>query len=149
MENITKKGRKTRSKDFDSVFASRLRKLLNERETTQQQLSEGITATRQAINKWVNGETVPDVIAAAEIAKYFGVSVDYLLGLTENKNAEENQKTDKIPLSYDYVAVFSAGALRGVQDKLKAFYIGMWLSGRDEINIREVIHLTNEIIDDS
>jgi len=39
--------------------------------------------TRQTIEKWQN-RCKPSVDAIAKIAKYFGVSTDYLIGLTDN-----------------------------------------------------------------
>lgn len=39
--------------------------------------------TRQAIGKWIVGESVPDVLTLIKIAEYFEVSTDYLLGLSD------------------------------------------------------------------
>ncbi len=91
METVNKRGRKKKETDYNNIFSVRLRELINERKVTQQEISENITASRQALNKWVNGETVPDILAAAELADYFGVSSDYLLGMTDSPTIEPQQ----------------------------------------------------------
>lgn len=91
METVNKRGRKKKETDYNNIFSVRLRELINERKVTQQEISENITASRQALNKWVNGETVPDILAAAELADYFGVSADYLLGMTDSPTIEPQQ----------------------------------------------------------
>lgn len=40
------------------------------------------------MGKWANVETVPDIIDLKKLAKYFNVSADYLLGLTNNKTTD-------------------------------------------------------------
>ena len=88
MNTVNKRGRKKKEADYNNVFSVRLRELINEKDVTQQQISENITASRQALNKWVNGETIPDIFAAAELADYFGVSLDYLTGRGTVKSSD-------------------------------------------------------------
>lgn len=97
MNDEIKKGRKkTKPSDiserYSAVFASRLRELIKEKGITQQELSDGLGGiiSRQTINKWTLGTTSPDIISAAAIADYFGVSTDYLLGRTEIKSVDED-----------------------------------------------------------
>ena len=73
-------------------FAVRLKGLIEENKTSQQKVAEAIGVTRQALNNWVNGETIPDALVAAELALYFGVTVDYLVGNSPIKthNADLN-----------------------------------------------------------
>ncbi len=60
---------------------------LNERITTarkqsglsQEQLGEKLGVSRQAVSKWENGQTNPDVAYVAEMCRLFGVSSDWLL----------------------------------------------------------------------
>lgn len=90
MDTANKRGRKKKEADYNNIFSVRLRELINERKVTQQEISENITASRQALNKWVNGETVPDILAAAELADYFGVSLDYLTGRGTTRSSDED-----------------------------------------------------------
>ena len=69
-------------------FAKRLKHLIEINESSQQKVAEGIGVTRQALNKWVNGDCVPDISSAAKLAKLFGVSTDYLIGRTDVMSAD-------------------------------------------------------------
>ena len=46
---------------------------------SQEQLAEILNVSRQAITKWENDGGLPDVSNLQEIAKTFGITVDYLL----------------------------------------------------------------------
>ena len=74
-------------------FALRLRELISKNKTTQQKVAEGIGVTRQALNKWVNGETVPDALVASRLAKHFDVSVDYMVGNAPIRSTNANVRT--------------------------------------------------------
>ena len=43
---------------------------------TQEQFAEQLQVSRQAVSKWENGLSCPDILMLPEIAEYFGVSVD-------------------------------------------------------------------------
>lgn len=55
----------------------KLRKHLN---LSQNEFAEKLSVTRQAVSRWENGETVPNIDTLKLIAKTFDVSVDFLLG---------------------------------------------------------------------
>lgn len=65
-------------------FSNRLRKLLKDCEYTQKDVAIGTEISRSAINQYVNATNVPSIIHLMKIAKFFGVSTDYMLGLTDN-----------------------------------------------------------------
>ena len=74
----------------NNIFTKRLNELLADQKRSRKDLSEYCNVTLQAVGKWVNGESVPDALAAASVANFFNVSSDYILGLSDNKttNAE-------------------------------------------------------------
>lgn len=47
---------------------------------SQEQLGELLHTSRQAVSKWERGESYPDIDRVRELAVFFGVSIDYLLG---------------------------------------------------------------------
>lgn len=66
-------------------FANRLQRLREEKRMKRVVLSELCGLHRDAIRRYERGEQKPDVDSLILIADYFDVSVDYLLGRTENK----------------------------------------------------------------
>lgn len=54
--------------------------LRTERKLTQEQLAEALHVTRQAVSRWENGETVPNTETLKLLSRFFGVSINTLLG---------------------------------------------------------------------
>lgn len=73
----------TSSDNFNTALPSKLRTLLKDRNVTQQELADYLGKTRQIISKYADGSCAPDWQTIVKIAEFFGVSADYLLGLTE------------------------------------------------------------------
>lgn len=71
--------------EYNAPFPTRFRNLCDEREKTRVELAEEFNVARQTITNWQNGATVPDAKNLSDIARYFGVTTDYILGLTEIK----------------------------------------------------------------
>lgn len=64
-------------------FADRLKDLRTERELSLRQLAALVNISYSAIEKWENQTRVPNGEAIVTLAKFFGVTTDYLLGLTD------------------------------------------------------------------
>lgn len=54
---------------------------------TQEQLAEKCSVTAQAVSKWENGITSPDISLIAPLAELFGISCDELLGANKAETA--------------------------------------------------------------
>ena len=59
-------------------FGDRIKKLRAEKGLTQEQFSQKLNISRQAVSNWENNRNLPDIEMLYEIAKLFNVSVDYL-----------------------------------------------------------------------
>ena len=66
------------------MFCKRVKELRVENGITQKQLAEKLHTTNSAVCDWEKGRSQPDLQMLANIAKLFDVSVDYLLGLSDN-----------------------------------------------------------------
>ncbi len=64
-------------------FRERLKELRLEKGLTQKQLAENIGSVQSAVYYWENGQRIPNALSIIAIAKFFGVSADYLLGLED------------------------------------------------------------------
>ena len=61
-------------------FKERLRDLRARRFLSKTQLAKDLGIARQAIMLYENGDSIPNIVILSEIADYFDVSTDYLLG---------------------------------------------------------------------
>ncbi len=52
---------------------------------SQDEMAEKLFVTRQAVSRWENGETIPNIDTLKLISKIFGISLGNLLGLKDNK----------------------------------------------------------------
>lgn len=76
--------RKTVTDDFQ-IFSERLSALMKDRGTTQQDLADALGVKRQTISLYKSGQSMPDAKMLRDIAVYFGVSSDFLIGLSDIK----------------------------------------------------------------
>ena len=60
-------------------LSENIARLCKERSMTQEALAEMIGVSAQTISKWETGGGYPDVTFFPELAKIFGVSIDYLM----------------------------------------------------------------------
>ncbi|HIR98845.1 MAG TPA: helix-turn-helix transcriptional regulator [Candidatus Coproplasma avistercoris] len=65
------------------IFAERLKELRAGKELSQRELAKATGLTQSAINLWENAKRVPNGTAIVTLAKFFGVTADYLLGLED------------------------------------------------------------------
>ncbi|MFC6038394.1 helix-turn-helix domain-containing protein [Paenisporosarcina macmurdoensis] len=75
-----------------------LRKLRKEKKLTQEQLGKIINVTKVSVSGYESGNRSPDNDTLQDIANYFEVTTDYLLGRTDNPklinyNMNENKPT--------------------------------------------------------
>ena len=72
-------------------FGKRLKALRDDRELTLDMVvydihgKFDIERSKGHLSRWENGKNYPKLIYAAYLAKYYGVSLDYLMGLTDVK----------------------------------------------------------------
>ncbi|NCB32461.1 MAG: XRE family transcriptional regulator [Erysipelotrichia bacterium] len=70
-------------------LGKRIRTLRKERGMTQAQLADRLGVTFQAVSKWENGRSVPDVLMLREISALFGTDLNAMLDGKEPKPAEK------------------------------------------------------------
>lgn len=81
----------TDTKGENNIFSVRLKELMRGN-ITQQQLADVLNVKRQTISLYLNGVSLPPIEKVVEIANYFNVSADYLIGLSSIKSTETSIK---------------------------------------------------------
>ena len=67
----------------NNTFGQKLKLLRKKRGLTERQLGECLNFSNQSVSFWEYGEREPKLDTLIAIAKFFDVSVDYLLGISE------------------------------------------------------------------
>ncbi len=62
-------------------FSERLKELRTDKKLSQHKLADIIGVTQKAIDFWEKGQNEPKASYIIELAKFFGVSTDFILGL--------------------------------------------------------------------
>lgn len=66
------------------MFGKKLRELREHKGLSQEELGKVLNKTKNNISQYETGKREPDLDTLNKIADFFNVSVDYLLGRTEN-----------------------------------------------------------------
>ena len=70
---------------MEMTIGKRIAQLRKEKGLTQEELSQKMEVSAQAVSKWENDQTCPDIASLPKLAKILGVTVDELLsGREEN-----------------------------------------------------------------
>lgn len=66
-----------------------LKKFRTKHELTQEQLADVLGVSAQAVSRWENGTTYPDITLLPTIASYFEITLDELMGMQDFKSEEQ------------------------------------------------------------
>lgn len=66
-----------------------IRTLRKNKGITQEQLAEILEVSTPAVSKWEGGQTNPDISTLPIIARYFNVTIDFLLDFSNEINSED------------------------------------------------------------
>ncbi|MFD2116392.1 helix-turn-helix domain-containing protein [Paenibacillus yanchengensis] len=72
------------------MLGSRLKNLRTSHKLTQKQLAEKVNVTHVSISGYESGNRSPDTETLQSLADFFDVSVDYLLGRTDDSSTSAN-----------------------------------------------------------
>ena len=91
---VTKKEAEKRGISYSSennknaLFPSRLRTLRAEKGISQAAFAAALGVSKSTIGLYETGDTLPDAKTLYDLAKYFSVTSDYLLGLSDADKQE-------------------------------------------------------------
>ncbi|MBV1817298.1 helix-turn-helix transcriptional regulator [Bacteroidales bacterium MSK.15.36] len=72
-----------------ATFSERMKALRKEKDITLEELSEILGTTKATLSRYENNLRIPNVDFIDELANFFNVSTDYLLGRTDIKNPSD------------------------------------------------------------
>jgi transcriptional regulator with XRE-family HTH domain len=116
-------------KRSDDMFAEKLKEIRKSNNITQEELASYLSISKQAVSSWEIGKSEPDTNTIKEIANYFNVTVDYLVGGSTSNDEEYNNLYNEIMNNPDLKIVFREAKemttqdlklLKGIIDQIKA-----------------------------
>lgn len=122
-------------------FSERLKTFRKNSKLSQEQLSEKLKVSRQAITKWETGGGIPDIENLIAISKLLDISLDELL-LEENHSTEKNEYNYRSMTEYDIdelkhfdislVGAYSVNVNSHKSEKLKILLLSNTLSNLEQ-----------------
>ncbi|WFR56877.1 helix-turn-helix transcriptional regulator [Anaerocolumna sp. AGMB13025] len=73
-------------------ISENLVKFRHEKKVTQDEVASFLGVTKASVSKWENEQSMPDILLLPQIAVYFGVTVDELLGYEPQLSKEQIQR---------------------------------------------------------
>ncbi len=83
------------------MIGERIRALRAARHMTQEALARKLNITAQAVSKWEQGVTSPDISLLPEIAELFGVSIDELFGREPRTETAYESRREALLVLYE------------------------------------------------
>ena len=105
------------------MLSQTIKDLRMQKEISQATLASVLGVTQQAVAKWERSKAEPDSSTLKQIAKYFNVSIDYLLdneaGANVNAQPPLNAEQAELIAEYDALNDEGRGLIRGIIGSLR------------------------------
>ena len=120
--------------NFDlEKFSYRLTVLLDEHNMSQTQLAKKVGTTNVTICRYINGERIPRIDVVSKIASVFNVSLDYLLGISENVDTENLTKNQDVDIAILMKSLYSLDGTTHLSKKQIEMIKTLLLANKDFI----------------
>lgn len=124
-----------------NVFSERLTQLREDRGLKRQEVADALEISRASLEYYEKGQRKPDIEVAARIAKYYGVSTDYLVGVSAAQvTASENETLKTV---CDYLGISEASA-----EQISYLTSIGYSTNMDAILSSEIIEILTTSLDD-
>lgn len=80
------------SRTINETIGLKIEELLESQGKKQKDLAEYLNINSNIVSYWCNGTRKPNIEQIIEISKYFNVSTDYILDVSQNKTTDTNLK---------------------------------------------------------
>lgn len=117
-----------------SYFSTKFKELREENKLMQIELADAFKVSQNTIHKWENGKSEPNTETLCDIATYFEVSIDYLLGGEPN--------FEKVIVE-NYLTRINNSLTRIGKAKLESYAEGL-LASEDSSRLMEIKNTQNK-----
>ena len=111
-------------------FSTRIKELREKAGLSMDQLAKRLGITKSRINMWENNGTVPSMNVLVQLAKFFNVTTDYLLGNDDESNLSlENTRLSTLQRN---LGKLSEADLEKADGMLKAVFMDIFNDDEDD-----------------
>ena len=114
----------------NQVLSTRIKELREKAGLSMDQLAKQLGVTKSRVNMWENNGTVPRMNILIQLAKFFDVSTDYLLGNDDAKNL--SLKNARLSTLQRNLGKLSEKDLEKAEGMLKAVFMDIFNDDEDE-----------------
>lgn len=117
----------------NKYFSTRVKELREKASLSMDQLATQLGVTKSRVNMWENNGTVPRMNVLVDLAKFFNVSTDYLLGNDDTKNVSvDNAKLSSLQRN---LGKLNEAELEKAEGMLKAVFTDIFNDEDDDNDI--------------
>ena len=80
---------------MELYIGNNLKKYRKERNLTQEEVAKHLGISFQSISKWERNDGYPDITMLPVLARYYGVTIDELVGMDEIETARERERINR------------------------------------------------------
>ncbi len=119
-------------------LAENIKSLRESRMITQSELAEALYVTPQSVSRWETGTTLPDIEKLPDIAMFFGVTTDELIGTSTNRLVNLADKASELRLlhkkdSSDETLAKLCDVLEKLINEDGEFFVGEYFSYKRQL----------------
>ena len=101
---------------------NRMKELRRRNLLSQKDLAEALHVSQATISGWETGAYEPDQSALIDMAKLFNVTIDYIMGISDEENSTVHtppEKTERVTTPLSDIEFALAGEIHGLTDNEK------------------------------
>lgn len=95
-------------------FSDNIIRLRHEKKITQEQLADFMGVTKSSVSKWETKQSLPDVLLLPQLANFFDITIDELLGYEPQLGKEQIQK-----IYFDLSSAFATEPFETVMERIQ------------------------------
>ena len=122
---------------MDETFGQRLQCLRKNAELTQEEVATKLNITAQAVSKWENDVSAPDISVLVELSNILGVSLDELMGKQRETTLVPQEQRKEINNMFFRVKVRSVAGDK-VNVNIPLALAKVFLDGEGELSVPQI-----------
>lgn len=102
-----------------SIFQSRLKQLMESRGLNNKALADAVNITTATLSRYLSGNRTPDLPYVVKLSEFFGVSIDWMLGINGDRYEVLPQEIQDVAYLYSLADPDDRKVVQAVLNKYK------------------------------